>query len=178
MLRASTRNSDLKQRVEQFGVGADLKIRLANGDKIRGAVESVGSDAFVLTPKGDNAPLEIAYADLQAVSYPPRGYKTEGTPDAAAAKRVVVKFGVGEHILVKTNPDQALHGYIRGIEDDHFIFQPDGKAAVQQIAYSEVHKVHKNLSFGATIAIIAGIAAAVALILVLSDEDDVDVLPD
>jgi hypothetical protein len=79
--------------------------------------------------------------------------------------------------MVKVSPTQKVRGHIREIHDDHFVVAPDGKTETVQVPYNSVWKVNKNLSFGATVAIVVGIAAAVVLILVLSGEEDVDVLP-
>lgn len=177
-LQAAPRQTDLKQRVEQFGVGTELKLKLKGGENVRGSVASIGDDSFVVTSKDDGASREIAFNDLKKVSYPKRGYKSGGgTPDPAAAKRMVVQLGVGEHIMVKVSPTKKVRGYISEIHDDYFVIQPDGQASALQVPYSSIHKVNKNLSFGATIAILVGIAAAVVLILVLSGNDKVDVLP-
>jgi hypothetical protein len=167
----------LRQRIEQFGVGTELKVKLADGTKLRGLVEEIGKDSFLLVAKDDGASREIAYNELDKLSYPKRGYKAEGTPDAAAAKRMVVQLGVGEHIMVKVGPTQKVRGHIREINDAYFVVQPDGQTQTLQVPYNNIWKINKNLSFGATIAIVVGIAAAVILILVLSGEEEVDVLP-
>lgn len=168
---------DLKQRVEQFGVGTELKLKLQNGEKLRGSVETIAQDSFTVVSKEDGATRQVAFHDLEKVSYPKRGYKTDDTPDPAAAKRMVVQLGVGQHIMVKVSPTQKVRGHIREIHDDHFVIQPDGQISTMQVPYSSIWKVNKNISFGATIAIVVGIAAAVVLILVLSGEDEIDVLP-
>jgi len=177
-LEAASPQPDLKQRVEQFGVGTELNLKLKSGEKLRGSVESIGDDSFIVAAKDNGAPREIAFNDLEKVRYPKRGYKSGGaTPDAAAAKRMVVQLGVGEHIMVKVSPTEKVRGHIRAIYDDHFVIQPDGQTSTLQVPYNSIRKVNKNLSFGATLAIVIGIAAAVVLILVLSGEDEIDVLP-
>ena len=177
-LQAASPGTAHKQRVEQFGVGTELKVKLVGGDKLRGRVESIGDDSFLLVSNHGGAPREIAYSDLKNLNYPKRGYKTDSTPDPVVAKRMVVQLGVGEHIMVKVSPTEKVRGHIREIHDNHFVIQPDGQSQGREVPYDSIHKVNKNLSFGATIAIVVGIAAAVVLILVLSDEDEVDVLPD
>ena len=168
---------DLKQRVEQFGVGTELKLKLQNGTKLRGSVENIGEDSFTVVSKEDGATRQVAFSELKNVNYPKRGYKTEDTPDPVSAKRMVVQLGVGEHIMVKVSPTQKVRGHIREIHENHFVIQPDGETATLRVPYSSIWKVNKNISFGATIAIVVGIAAAVVLILVLSGEDEIDVLP-
>jgi ribosome maturation factor RimP len=168
-------HTDVKQRIENFGVGADLKLKLEDGKKVRGVVESIGDSSFVVVSEKSGR-QEIAFNDLKNLSYPKRGYKAEGAPDPVLAKRMVVQLGVGEHIMVKVL-DQKVRGHIREIHADHFVVQPDGQAATLQVPYENISKVNKNLSFGATLAIVIGIAAAVVLILVLSGEDEIDVLP-
>ena len=96
----------LRQRIEQFGVGTELKVKLADGTKLRGLVERIDQESFLLAAKDNGASREIAYNQLDRLSYPKRGYNAEGsTPDASAAKRMVVQLGVGEHIMVKVGPD-------------------------------------------------------------------------
>jgi len=114
----------LRQRIEQFGVGTEVKVKLADGTKLRGLVERIDKESFLLAGKGDGASREIAYSDLDKLSYPKRGYKTEGTPDPVAAKRMVVQLGVGEHIMVKVGPTQKVRGHIREINNDYFVVQP------------------------------------------------------
>jgi hypothetical protein len=36
----------LRQRIEQFGVGTELKVKLADGTKLRGLVERIGEESF------------------------------------------------------------------------------------------------------------------------------------
>ena len=167
---------DLKQRVEQFGVGTELTVKLRSGEKLRGSVESIREDGFTVASKQDGATREVAFHDLQQVRYPKRSYKAEGTPDAVFAKRMVVQLGVGQHIMVKISPMQKVRGHIREIHDDHFVVQPDGETTTVRVPYGSVWKVNKNLSFGATVAIVVGIAAAVILTLVLTGNEEVDVI--
>jgi ribosome maturation factor RimP len=172
-LRAAPSQADLKQRVQQFGVGTELKLKLENGQKFRGRVESIGDESLVLASNADGARSEIAFDALKSVNYPKRGYKTADVPDPAAAKRMVVQLGVGEHIMVKVSPTEKVRGHIREIRDDHFVIQPDGLRETRQVPYNSIWKVNKNMSFGATVAVVVGIAAAVILILVLSDNEEV-----
>ena len=109
----------LRQRIEQFGVGTELKVKLADGTKLRGWVERIGEESFFLAAKDDDAASrEITYNELDKLSYPKRGYKAEDNPDAAAAKRMVVQLGIGEHIMVKVSPTQEVRGHIRQIDND------------------------------------------------------------
>jgi preprotein translocase subunit YajC len=89
---------------------------------------------------------------------------------------MVLTLGVGQHIMVKTG-EKKLHGYIVKTDEHSFLIRPDLETDTVDIPYASIRKVHKNLSFGATVAILAGIAAAVVLILVLSGEDEADIVP-
>ena len=175
-LQAASIKPDLKQRIEQFGVGTELKLKLDNGETLRGSVESIGRDSFVVVSNAAAIPREIPFASLENVRYPKRGYTANGAPDPAGAKRMIVQLGVGEHVMVKVSPTEKVRGHIHEIQDDHVVILPDGKTATLNVPYGSVWKVNKNLSFGATLAIIVGIAAAAVLILVLSDEEEIDVI--
>jgi hypothetical protein len=76
LLQASTSQPDIKRRVQQFGVGTELKLKLRSGEKIRGSVDSITEDGFTLTSKKDASPRQIAFNDLENATYPKRGYKT------------------------------------------------------------------------------------------------------
>ena len=162
------RQFPLRQRIKQFGVGTELKVKLADGTKLRGWVERIGEESFFLAGKRDAPSREITYNELDKLSYPKRGYKAVDNPDAAAAKRMVVQLGIGQHIMVKVSPTQEVRGHIRQIDNDYFVIQPDGQTQTLQVPYNNILKVNKNLSLGAKIAIVGGIAAAVVLIVVLS----------
>jgi hypothetical protein len=59
-LQAAPSHADLKQRVEQFGPGTELKVQLDGGGKLRGVVESIGDRSFVLNSNQDGR-KEIAF---------------------------------------------------------------------------------------------------------------------
>lgn len=164
----------LRRQVEQFGAGAELKLKLNDGEKLRGAVQTIGDETFVLALKRDNTLREIEYDDLKKVRYAKRGYKADGHPDPVEARRMVMALGVGKHIMVKVPPKRKIRGHIQQIGQDHFTVLPDGQTHPVQVPYSDVLKVNQNLTVGATIAILAGIAAAVFVtILILDKEDEV-----
>jgi hypothetical protein len=177
LVNAATPPANLKHLVEQFGVGTDLKLKFKTGQSFRGSVASIGDDSFVVTAKEGGGSREIAFSELKTVNYPKRGYKAAGTPDPVAAKRMVLQLGVGEHIMVQVSPTEKVRGHITQIRDHDFAILPDGESSTRNVPYSGIWKVNKNLSFGATVVIVALIAAAVVLVLVLTGEEDVDVLP-
>ncbi len=81
-------------------------------------------------------------------------------------------LGVRQHIMVKFDGDYVLHGNITAIESDQFTILPDKQQAPVEVAYNSVQNVHKNLSAGATIAIVVGIAAAVVILAALLTGSD------
>lgn len=166
-----------EKRIHQFGEGAELKLTLADGHKMRGHIESLGQESFRFADRSSGETKEIAYSDVDKVRYPHRSYTAVDETDPVAARAMVLTLGVGEHIMVKVGENKKLHGNILEISEDDFVIQPDNQVDPVRVPYTSVRKVHKNLSFGATLAIVVGIAAAVVLILVLTGEDEIDVLP-
>jgi small nuclear ribonucleoprotein (snRNP)-like protein len=156
----------LKERVSMFGVGAKIKLRLTDGEKLDGSIEAISDEAFSLTSGNGERPRQIAYnevADLQLAER--RVYRAhDQPPDPVQARRVVVALGIGKHIGVKTTGGQEFHGHIQVIEPNYFTMLPDREAAPVQIAYGEVRYVEKNLSLGATVVLVVLIAAAVIVI--------------
>jgi len=158
----------VKQQVDEFGVGANLKVKLADGKKLKGLVVSLGEDGFALKGKSADAPRHIAYNNVNEVKLAKLKYRAKGTPDAVEARRVVLGLGVGHHIQVKATAGKEYHGNIQAIESDLFTLLPDHQTAPVQIAFAEVQYVEQNLSNGAWIAIAVGVAAGVVVaILVL-----------
>ena len=62
-LRAATLpNSTLtKQQVELFGVGADVKVKLTSGKKLRGSIGGIDAQSFDLISRRDRSPRRITY---------------------------------------------------------------------------------------------------------------------
>jgi len=153
----------VKQQLDQFGVGANLKVQLADGKKLKGSVVSLGEDGFALKGKSADAPRHIAYNKVNEVKLAKLKYRAKGTPDAVEARRVVLGLGVGHHIQVKTTAGKEYHGNIQAIESDLFTLLPDHQTAPVQIAFADVQYVEQNLSNGAWIAIAVGVAAGVVV---------------
>lgn len=153
-----------KQQIDQLGVGAKVKVRLASGEKLSGSIEAIEQTTFLLASARDSSPWQVAYDQIAQVNLAKLTYRASRQSDPTEAKRVVAGLGVGRHIMVKTAAGQELHGNIQAIESDRFIMLPDHQNAAVQIAYSDITQLGPNLSRGAKIAIIA---AAVGLAVVI-----------
>jgi small nuclear ribonucleoprotein (snRNP)-like protein len=161
----------VKQQVDQFGVGANLKVQLADGKKLKGSVVSLGDYGFELSARPGDSPRHIAYNNVNEVKLAKLVYRAKAAPDAVEARRVVLGLGVGRHIQVKTTAGKEYHGNIQAIESDLFTLLPDHQTASVQIAFADVQYVEQNLSRGAKIAIIiAAVAGAVIVVLMAAYE--------
>lgn len=156
----------LKRKVDLLGSGADVKLRLSGGKKLRGQLAGIEPDAFLLTPAKGAEPRRIAFVELAQVHPARKDYKASGAPDPAGARRAVVGLGVGHHVMVRLPGDKVVRGHITAIEHEQFSLRPDGGADAVPIAYGEVHHVRKNPSTGTIVAIAAGAAVAAVLIVI------------
>lgn len=154
----------VKQQIGQLGVGANLKVQLADGKKLKGSVVSLGEDGFDLKTKSD-APRHIAYNNVNEVKLAKLTYRAKGATDAIEARRVVLGLGVGRHIQVKTTAGQEYHGNIQVIDSDSFTMLPDHQTAAVQIAFTEVQYVEQNMSTGAKVAL--GVCILVAGVVIV-----------
>jgi len=152
-----------KQQVDQFGVGAKVKIQLADGKKLKGSISAIEDESFLLASKADGSPQRVAYDQVAQLKLAKLTYKAAGQPDPAEARRVVLGLGVGKHIMVKTAAGKEHHGLIVAIEDGGFAVMPDKQTTPVQIAYNDMLQVGPNLSKGSKIAII--VVAAVAIFI-------------
>jgi ribosome maturation factor RimP len=156
--------ASLKEKVDLFGVGAKVKLRLADGEKLRGSIETITDETFSFNPGPGTLQRQIAYDQVVDLELAKRVYRTQDQPDPVEARRVVVALGVGKHVVVKTTTGKEFHGHIQAIEPDNFTLLPDRAVAPVQIAYGEVRHVEKNLSAGATLVLVILIVAVVAVV--------------
>jgi hypothetical protein len=164
----------IKQRVEVFGVGASLSVRLTGGKKTKGSIVGLGEDGFALMAKPGEAPRHVAYNTVSEVKPGKLTYRAKRAPDAVEARRVVLGLGVGRHIQVKTTAGQEYHGNIQVVGPDTFTMLPDGQTAPVEIAYSDTASLGPNMSRGEKIATIAGVAGVALLVLYLIGRTQVD----
>ena len=157
-----------RQRVDQFGVGAKVKVELTNGQKVKGPIQSIEEGGFVLAAKGES-PTRVPYGDVAKVNLAKNTYKASGQPDSVEVRRVVAELGVGHHIMVKTSEAKEYHGNIVAIAADSFTILPDHTTAPVQIAFNSVQQMGPNLSKESWIAIsvLAGVAVVVIVIVAI-----------
>lgn len=155
-----------KRQVDQFGVGAKVKIQLADGKKLKGSISAIEDEAFLLASKADGSPQRVAYDQVARLKLAKLTYKAVGQPDPAEARRVVLGLGVGKHIMVKTAAGKEYHGNIQAVDADFFTILPDQQMAPVQLAYADVLQLGPNLSRGAKIAILVLVVLAVTAVVV------------
>ena len=163
----STHPEVIRQEMIQYGVGANLKLRLADGKKLKGSLVLLGEDGFELRGKPKDAPRHIAYNQVTEVKPARLAYRAKGPPDAVEARRTVLGLGVGHHIQVKTTTGREFRGNIQTIDTDTFTMLPDRQTSAVQISFSEVEYVEQNLSKVAKIAIAVVVVATIAVVVLV-----------
>jgi ribosome maturation factor RimP len=156
----------VKQQVSLFGVGAKVKIRLANGKKLNGTIKAIEDGTF-LVASNRSSPTPVAYEQVAELKLTKNTYKAKGSVNAEEARRVITGLGTGHHIMVKTTAGKEYHGNIKAIETDGFTMLPDHTTTLVQIGYDETWQAGPNLSKGAKIAIVALVAVVIVVIVVL-----------
>jgi ribosome maturation factor RimP len=156
-----------RQRVDQFGVGAKVKVELTNGQKFKGPIQSIEEGGFLVAANA-GSPIRVPYGDVAKLNLTKNTYKAATEPDSAQVRRVVAELGVGHHIMVKTSEAEEYHGNIVAITALSFTMLPDHTSAPVQIAYNNVQQMGPNMSNGTKIALIvlAGVAVAITVFAV------------
>jgi ribosome maturation factor RimP len=162
---ASPDRAAVKQQIDQFGIGANVKLQLADGKKLKGSISAIEDEAFLVASGREGSPRRVAYDQVAQLKLAKLTYKAAGQPDPAEARRVVLGLGVGRHIMVETAAGKEYHGLIVAIEEGGFAVMPDKQATPVQIAYTDIMQLGPNLSTGAKVVIIVAIAAAIFLAL-------------
>jgi ribosome maturation factor RimP len=160
-----TNPAALKQRVDQLGVGAKVKIQLASGKKLNGTIQSIEDGSFMVASNGSSL-TPVAYEQVAKLKFAKETYKARGPVDAEEARRVVAGLGVGRHIVVKTATGKEYHGNIQAIEAVNFTMLPDHQTTPVQVAYDEIVQTGPNLSKAAKITIIFVAAVVVTAIII------------
>jgi len=163
-----------RQRVDQFGVGAKVKVELTNGKKFKGSIQSIEDGGFLLAAAKAGSPTRVPYGNVAQLKLAKNTYKATGQPDSVAVRRVVAELGVGHHIMVKTSEAKEYHGNIVAIAAESFTVLPDHTAAPVQIAYNNVQQMGPNMSRGSWIAlgVLVGVAVVVIVFYVMLKNSD------
>jgi ribosome maturation factor RimP len=157
----------VKQQVNLFGVGAKIKVRLADGKKLNGTIQEVGDSSFLVVSKASSR-TPVGYEQVAQLRLAKNTYKAKGSGDVEEARRVIAGLGVGHHIVVKTTAGQEYHGNIKAIETDSFTMLPDHTTTPVQIVYDEIRQTGPNLSRGAKIGIVVLVAVVVIVVAIVA----------
>ena len=165
--KSATLAEKTKTRVSDFGVGAKVVLWLKGGENLKGKIDSISDDDFLLATK-EPSPRHIKYDAVTQLQLAKLSYKTAGQPDRTAVKRVVVALGTGNNARLTLAGGKKLQGHIQKIEQDNFTLV-DSKNGSTTVAYGDVTRIEKKGFPGWGIAAIAaGIGVGVVLILVSS----------
>jgi hypothetical protein len=80
-----------KIRVSDFAVGANVVLWLKGGENLKGKIDSISDDDFLLTTK-EPSPRHIKNDAVTQLQLAKLSYKTAGQPDPTAVKRVVWRW--------------------------------------------------------------------------------------
>jgi len=152
-----------RQRVDQFGVGAKVKVELTNGQKFKGSIQSIEDGGFLLAAAKAGSPTRVPYGAVAQLNLAKNTYKATGQPDSVEVRRVVAELGVGHHVMVKTSEAKEYHGNIVAIAAESFTVLPDHTTAPIQIAYNQILQIGPNMSKGTKIAIVVLVGVAVVV---------------
>ena len=155
-----------RQRVDQFGVGAKVKVELSNGKKFKGSVQSIEDGGFLLALAKAGSPTRVPYGEITQLNLTKNTYKATGQPDSVEVKTRGCGMGEGHHIQVKTAAGKEYHGSILSVGTEQFTMLPDHQAAPVEIAYSQTLRMGPNLSKGAKIAIVVIVGLAIVAVIV------------
>ncbi len=157
-----------RQRVDQFGVGAKVKVELTNGKKFKGSIRSIEDEGFLLAAAKAGSATRVPYGDVAQLNLAKNTYKAAGQPDSVAVRRVVAELGVGHHIMVRSAEGKEYHGNIVAIGAESFTVLPDHTNAPVQIAYNNVHQMGPNMGKAGWIGIgvLVGIFVVVIVVYV------------
>ena len=155
-----------QRQVELLGVGAAVKVRLANGQRLDGSITSIDAGSFDLALRRGEV-RRITYGEVAELRFVSATYKASGPPNVTAVRRVAAGLGAGRHVAVKVTSGQTFRGHIQAVHEEHLMLLRDRATIPIDIAYDEVQALGPNLSTGAKTAIWFGVGVA-ALLAILA----------
>ena len=161
------------QQVQLLGVGAEVKVKLATGDKLKGVIASIGAQAFELAQ--DRGSREVAYADVAEIRFARSKYRAEGRADVAEAARVAAGL-VGHHVAVKVADRSTYRGHVQQATADHLVLQLDQAGTPHPIRYADIEEMETNLSTTAkaglwTTGVVLGLTIILTMMEVAEEPD-------
>ena len=163
-----------QRQVELLGVGAAVKVRLANGRRLDGSITSIDAGSFDLALRRGEV-RRITYGEVAELRFVSATYKASGPPNATAVRRVAAGLGAGRHVAVKVTSGQTFRGHIQAVHEEHLVLLRDRATIPIDIAYDEVQALGPNLSTNAKNAIWIGLgvtALIVILAVVITEPDE------
>lgn len=162
----------VKQRVDLFGVGAKVKVRLVGGQKLAGSIRDIENTSFVMA-SSKASPTPVAYEQVAQLEYARSTYNNKShSVNAEEVRRVAVGLGMGRHIIVKTMAGKEYHGNIQAIGLESFTILPDQQTMSLQVGYNETTQIGPNLSKRAKIIlIVVGVVLAAWVIFAATHSD-------
>jgi small nuclear ribonucleoprotein (snRNP)-like protein len=155
----------IQQQVTDLGVGADVKVKLADGKKLRGQIQAIADQSFQLALKREGTSEAIAYDQVAELRLTDLYYKAKGGPDATEARRTVLGLGIGKHVLVKYRNGMKIRGTIEMIDTDYFAVLGDHQSTSLQVSYADTWLAQPNLSRFAKMLIGVGVFLIFIVIL-------------
>jgi len=131
----------IKQKVDMLGVGAPVEVVVKGEEAMRGLIQSIGDQDFVLAPSGTSVVRHFAYDQVQRLILTKLSYQAAGQPDPDQARRVVAGWGVGKAVRVTLADGNKLKGKIQTMDMEHFSLLPTSQAEPVQVAYADVQQV-------------------------------------
>lgn len=158
----------IKQQVTLFGVGAEVKLRLADGTKLSGPIRAIEDTTFGLSTGPAGNLTKIAYDQVTKLSLATKSfsYRASSPPDLGAASRTALSLA-GKNVTVRMTSGDKVHGIVQTAEQDRFTLLPS-RGAPMSIAYTDVAQLGSHTSamaYGILLGVAGGVALAIAIFL-------------
>ena len=156
--KKAERIAAIKAKVEELGVGAEVKVSLQDGGERRGRIEEITGEDFRLARK---EPMTVKYSGVNSLELVHATYKTKGQVDTIEVHRVAVNVGLGKKVRVRLASNKQLVGKLQSIETDTLVVVDSKTGSPTSVPFKEVTQIgRKPLSTGAKVAIWVGVVVA------------------
>ena len=134
-----------ERHVRLLGEGATVKVKLATGETLEGAIVGIDADAFDLVTSRDPVRRRIAYSAVSELRFARTTYRAAGRPDVTEAGRVAAGL-VGRHVAVEVAGRSTYRGHVRQVAAEHLVLQLDRAGTLVEVPYADIKALGPNLS--------------------------------
>jgi small nuclear ribonucleoprotein (snRNP)-like protein len=170
-MAAAKRAEGFRQKVEQLGVGAEVRVTLNDKQQtLRGTIESFDDSSFGLRARGAGEKQTVRYVNVTLLEFTKTAYRAKGSnsSEPVTARRVAVELGIGSRVQVQTQDGKTFVGMVAKLDEEQLYLNLSASGPMN-VSYATIRELKpKGLSAAKKVGIAAIVSGVVLILTVVS----------